>query len=56
MRSKNESYAGILLYSDQFTEEDDFLYDYFADGFVWGAATSAYQTEGAWQKDGKGNV
>jgi len=34
--------------------QDDFLYDTFPDGFLWGTATSSYQIEGGWNADGKG--
>ncbi len=33
---------------------DDFIQGKFPDNFMWGAATAAYQIEGAWNKDGKG--
>ncbi|XP_033747862.1 lactase-phlorizin hydrolase-like [Pecten maximus] len=35
-------------------DRDMFLHDSFPDGFAWGAATAAYQVEGAWNEDGKG--
>lgn len=30
----------------------EILYDKFPDGFIWSAATAAYQVEGAWNEDG----
>ncbi|XP_060034029.1 lactase/phlorizin hydrolase [Erinaceus europaeus] len=34
--------------------EDEFVYGHFPKGFVWSAASAAYQIEGAWREDGKG--
>ncbi|XP_074158026.1 LOW QUALITY PROTEIN: lactase/phlorizin hydrolase [Sminthopsis crassicaudata] len=36
------------------SKEDEFLYGEFPEGFIWSAASAAYQIEGAWRADGKG--
>ncbi|CAL1538497.1 unnamed protein product [Lymnaea stagnalis] len=47
-------YAGVDLDTNLQEGDKDFLFDSFPDGFVWAAATAAYQVEGAWNEDGKG--
>ncbi|XP_041845673.1 beta-klotho [Melanotaenia boesemani] len=36
------------------TKDQAFLHGTFPSGFLWGSGTSAFQTEGAWNQDGKG--
>jgi beta-glucosidase len=40
--------------ADTATPPDRLPPDQFPPGFLWGAATAAYQVEGAWQEDGRG--
>ncbi|XP_015724338.1 lactase-phlorizin hydrolase [Coturnix japonica] len=35
-------------------ERDNFLQDVFPSGFLWGTSTGAFNIEGAWAEDGKG--
>ncbi|XP_061861226.1 lactase/phlorizin hydrolase [Colius striatus] len=36
------------------SERDSFLQDVFPSGFLWGTSTAAFNIEGAWAEDGKG--
>nr|XP_033803152.1 lactase-phlorizin hydrolase [Geotrypetes seraphini] len=38
------------------TQRDSFLNDSFPGGFLWGTATAAFQVEGGWAEDGKGET
>ncbi|XP_070693301.1 beta-klotho [Pempheris klunzingeri] len=42
------------LNHDPIIKDQNFLHDTFPSGFLWGSGTSAFQTEGAWDLDGKG--
>ncbi|TMS17048.1 Beta-klotho [Larimichthys crocea] len=39
---------------DPINKDQSFLHDNFPSGFLWGSGTSAFQTEGAWNQEGKG--
>ncbi|XP_035524645.1 beta-klotho [Morone saxatilis] len=39
---------------DPISKDQSFIHDSFPSGFLWGSGTSAFQTEGAWDQEGKG--
>jgi len=44
----------LVQIATSYVYEEELLYDTFPEGFKWGSATAAYQIEGAWNEDGKG--
>merc|ERR1719193_1225222 len=46
--------VSLLHLAWAYMPEEPLLYDHFPDDFIWGAATAAYQVEGAWDEGGKG--